>query len=111
MPKKRKVEAAPAVESWLQPWSEPVRALTAEDVAQMRRKAKADQAALARAAKVRAKNPAKREQLAAIRQELAIKGRRPKLLLEPVNDRLLKRRRKPISIKTLYRRLAELKKK
>jgi hypothetical protein len=115
--RKKRVSAPknqPTVDAWLQPWSEPVRALKSEDVAKIRRdercqamrQAKAHQAALARAAKDRDK----RELLAVVQQETGA-GDPAKRLLPRVNKRLRRLKRNPISLSTLYRRLRELKKK
>jgi hypothetical protein len=97
------------VDKWFQPLSEPMRPLTPEDVDKIRRderrRAKADQAGVARAGKPAAKDQEKQQQLAVIRQELGAGDPGAKHLLYRVNKHLPK----PISLPTLYRRLRELK--
>jgi hypothetical protein len=97
-----------AVDTWFQRLSEPVRPLTSEDVDKMRRderhQAKVDQAGQARAARDRAKQ----ELLAVIRQEMSTGDPVTKRLLERVNKRLLSLGRRQITRSTLHRRLKEL---
>jgi hypothetical protein len=121
-PKRRKPQAAaptpdaevPTLDKWYQPWSEPVRPLTGEDVAKIRRderqQVRTDQAEQARAGKARAasnKNQALRDAIAA--EMTGPPSQHPykdaEAILGGVNARLKKQGFPSVSVDTIARRL------
>jgi hypothetical protein len=111
-------KSQPTVDTWHQPWSEPVRPHKSEDVDKIRRderhQTKADRAEHARAAKSRATSNQEAAVRAAIAAEMAANGatlpsqhpyKDAEAIRSGVNARLAKRGMQPVLVDVIARRL------